>query len=268
MVGYFRFAVKAWPIVVALLGIDLIAALIAYLFNTSASGPPLAITGFIALGVNPFINPTMEMYDPSQSPEDPNLSRQVEAMAKTMNLKPPKVKRLTGPKGSSLINAWLKDNTIFITDKAVQRMSDAEVTFLLGHELGHVKRLEERRASFKAFPPVFAWLVIILFIVVMACIKVDFYWPYRAVIFGAVAVSLILAIKFLEKNPINSKEIELECDRIGAELCGDYQSAYSAIEKLTANEKPIDVKLSNYPSREQRLSQITELSARQSAVLT
>ncbi len=257
MIGYLRLVITIWPFVAIWLFVDLLAIFVGNILGLKVSNPPLSLVVPLSLIFNPFIFPIMEMYDPELTPIDEDLTEKVKNLAARMGISPVPVRRLVGRTGTSQINAWVKHDTIFVTEKAISRLRDVEIDFLLGHELGHLRRIRHRKRVLK-HPILILCFVAILPVLTVA--RVDFLWQTRVLALVALFSALVVFTVWLaHRAPLSGKAIELECDLIGAELCGDFEAAYAALDKLTAEENPVDSKLSSYPTRDERLGQIRDL---------
>lgn len=141
--GYVRFALRLWPLAVFGFVVDVAAAVVAWRVHGQVTGPPLTFLVVVVFAVNPFILPTPEMYEPRHSPLDNGLTDDLARLAAIAEVKPLPVHRLTGKFGSRHVSAHIKDEKIFVTQKAVETVSSEGVRFMLGHEVAHLIKLKE-----------------------------------------------------------------------------------------------------------------------------
>lgn len=269
MDGYFRYAVRLWPVFFVGVVIDLLAWGLAAVSHSSMTGPPASILGVLCLALNPASLPTPEMYSPTFSRLDPGLSSDIETYAERSGVSPLPVKVLTGSYGKKTLNAWLKDKTIFVTERALREGSEGEIRYMLAHELAHWIRLEEHRKKVAPGGKGLVWpLILILTLVVptLAWVKVAGNpWLH----FGPAVIVGTLLIILTTRNKVPSystPELELWCDRKAVELTGDAESAMSMIQKVNAGTKEKSPKLSGYPKTAERIENIRSMTRGQEIV--
>lgn len=257
MVGRFNFLKRLWPVVAYLASLEIAAIGTAYALGVPLTGPSLCLFVVVFL-FNPFILPAAEMYDPSLAIDDASLTEKANRMARVMDIDCLPVKVLVGPVGKDTINAFCKEKSIFITSRAVLELSDAAVLFMLGHEIGHLRHNKDLAIRLKNRPPVKwpFWLFLALLTAFCVSIRLEIDSAAHILLIVLLVGSAIPLVWLQGKDPVTSKEIELFCDRIGAELCGDPQAALEALDRMTEKETDRQAKLSGYPTRGERLAQV------------
>lgn len=259
IVSYFRFALRLWPLFAVGAAIDLLSYLVAYWLGGAVAGPPVAFLAVAIPMLHPVAVATVEAYDPNHAPRDEGLTQEFAFLASRSQVEPRPVHRLTGRFGSKYVTGLLRDGKVFVTQLAVDRLSPEAITFVLGHEVAHLIHLKELRArnprSGRAGAAILilAALTIIAGLVIMRQSSIG---PNVLVGFCLLVIGGVSLILFVRSNPINSPEIELWCDRKGAELAGDPAAALTALEIILADVTPREAKWTGYPTPQARLDQM------------
>lgn len=214
----------------------------------------------MAFCFNPFVLPTREMYEPEHSPLDEGLTQEFAELARKADIEPWPVHRLTGPFGRKRVCAMIKEKRIFVTQASVDQLTPEGVRWALGHELGHLTWLKQRAARQN---PKAVKLLLALYLVVLTPIfmvmRIDPVGIHTWISMGVMAVMAGCMIFWSTRDPINSKEIELWCDKKGAELAGNPCAALEALHVMLDEVKPRDAKLVGYPTPAERFAQMEEM---------
>ncbi|HVT13643.1 MAG TPA: M48 family metalloprotease [Fimbriimonadaceae bacterium] len=257
-----RFAIRLWPLLLYGFLLDVVTMITVIRVHGSFIGPPM--TGFCLLVfvVNPFVLPTAEMYNPKYSPRDEELSREFADMAGPFDVEPLPVHRLTGKWGRSKITAIIKEKRIFVTQAAIDKVGPEGVRWMLGHELAHLIRLKAGRQKLqerRRLVQVVGITSIATISIGMVAMRVGPFGPRTWIGIALMACALIPLFFLQPKDASPSRELELWCDKKGAEITGDPFVALEVLRVMLEKSSKFEAKSTGYPTPAERISQMEEL---------
>jgi len=257
--GYLRFALKLWPVIAYGIAVDVLTAVIADRLGAAITGPPVTLILLVVIVLNPLILPSREIFEPTHSPLDVALTRELHVLAELACVEPVPCHRLTGRFGKQHVTAIIKDKRIFVTQLAIERLGIEGVRFMLAHEVAHLIRLKElSELRPQGGRGVGLWLFAMATFMAFGIVvlRVNPLGPKTVVGLGLMLLAVTPALVYASKYSVTSPEIELWCDKKGAEITGDPQAALETLQVILEKQTARDARWAGYPTAESRLGQM------------
>jgi len=170
--------------------------------------------------------------------EEGELRDKIQALAEKTGYKLKGIYMVDASKRSTKLNAFAsgfgKTKTIGLFDTLVEKMTDDEILFILGHEIGHAKKghiLKTKPFSLLTFGIL---LVAAYFLVTMPAVSQAFGFSEVNLVFGIYILFIVTSpFMLLLQIPGNalSRKFEYEADAFG-KACSSKEAAISSLKKL------------------------------------
>jgi STE24 endopeptidase len=170
--------------------------------------------------------------------EDGDLKDKIQKLAEKTGYKFKGIYMVDASKRSTKLNAFAsgfgKTKTIGLFDTLVEKMTDDEIVFILGHEIGHAKKGHILKTTPFSLLTFGILLVAAYFLITMPEISQAFGFSEANLAFGIyilfILVSPLMVILQIPGNAL-SRKFEYEADTFGKECTGK-EAAISALKKV------------------------------------
>jgi Zn-dependent protease with chaperone function len=156
--------------------------------------------------------------------------------------------------GHFISNAFARsDNTIWLSEYMLRRLSRAEVDSIVAHELGHLKRSHPALRMIPIFGSLFLGGICALFFRAMGYEHVNLFFP-TSIAVGMFGFFLL------------ARRLEYSADQLSVRINGDPEAAITSLVRITRDGRPslswgkLDEKLLTHPSTARRAARIARKS--------